>query len=146
LKELPYEDVEAICAIGDKGFDARDVMEEFYHRGITSALAVKETFRMGVRDELRKKSKEGYKLYGRDRYLVESLFGTVKQAIGSHFRVKLEDVAMEMALCTMLLYNLYIAVVLGVTERNRNIFRFCSFSHNLDPKKCNIKNNYRTPF
>ncbi|MEM0325272.1 MAG: hypothetical protein QXW35_05190, partial [Candidatus Aenigmatarchaeota archaeon] len=82
---LPNEDMEVICAIGDKGFDARDVMEEFYHRGRTSALAVKETFRMGVRDELRKKSKEGYKLYGRDRYLVESLFGTVKQAIGSHF-------------------------------------------------------------
>ncbi|MEM4619307.1 MAG: hypothetical protein QW607_03730 [Desulfurococcaceae archaeon] len=85
LKELPNEDVEARCAIGDKGFDARDVMEEFYHRGITSAVAVKETFRMGMRDELRKKSTEGYKLYGRDRYLVESLLGTSKQAIGSHF-------------------------------------------------------------
>jgi len=47
----------------------------------------------------------------------------------------LEDIAIKMALCTMLLYNLYIAVVLGVIERNRNIFRFCSFSHNLAPKE-----------
>jgi len=59
LRELSYEDVEAICALGDKGFDAIDVIEEFYHRGITPAVAVKETFRMGVRDELRKKSKGG---------------------------------------------------------------------------------------
>jgi len=51
--------------------------------------------------------------------------GTVKQAIGSHFRVKLEDIAIKMALCTMLLYKLYIAVVLGVIKRT--LFVTCFF-------------------
>jgi len=47
------------------------------------------------------------------------------QAIGNHFRVKLEDIAIKMTLYMMSLYNLYIAVVLGVIKRN--LFVTCFF-------------------
>ncbi|MEM1672952.1 MAG: hypothetical protein QXX12_02595 [Nanopusillaceae archaeon] len=123
LKILPYEDMEAVC-------------------GITPAMAVKETFRMGVRDELRKMSKEAYKPYGRNRYFIESLYGTVKQSIGSNFRVKLEDIAMKMALCTILLYNLYIAVVFGVIERNLFVTYILPRLFRLSPITWNKKRGY----
>lgn len=139
LKSLPYEEMDVICAIGDKGFDSIEIMEYLHNQGIIPAIAVKETFRMEVRDELRKMSKESYKIYGRDRYLIESLYGTVKQSIGSHFKVKLEDIAIRMALCTMILYNLYLAIMLGVIRKNLFVTYFLPQLPHISPITCTKK-------
>ena len=41
------------------------------------------------------------------RYLIENLFGTVKQKLSSHIRVRDKDIAMKFALIRILIFNLY---------------------------------------
>ena len=69
-KRLPF--------IADRGYDAIDI---------------KETFRVGIKHPLRKLSKENWSRYGRNRYMIEQLFGSIKQKIGSSFRLIREDLA-----------------------------------------------------
>ncbi len=81
---------------------------------------------MEVIDELKKMFKESYNIHG-----------------------KLEDIAIKMVLCTMILYNLYIAVVLGVVIKG-NLFlahlslSSYSFFQNLALIYWNVRSDYRT--
>jgi len=77
---------------------------------IEPAIRVKSSRHPKVRSELRLRSMENAKrkeIYGR-RYLVESLFGTIKQALSSHIRVRNAEIAMRFALVRVLLFNLYL--------------------------------------
>ncbi len=66
---------------------------------------------MGVKDPLRKMSLDNWRKYGRGRYRIEGVFGSIKQKLGSSFRVVREDISMKMALACALLWNLYMLVV-----------------------------------
>jgi len=63
------------------------VVQKIFDIGFVPAVKVKETFRMKVKNPLRKVSKENYERYGKEKYRIESLFGTIKQKLGSSFRV-----------------------------------------------------------
>lgn len=56
---------------------------------------------------MRKESKVLWDKWGKNRYLFESLFGTIKLKMGSHFRVKDKEIAQKMGLAAFLLYNMY---------------------------------------
>jgi|GEM_PF-3036825 len=94
LKKVPF--------IADKGYDAVDhakgVVQKVFDIGFVPPVKVKETFRMNIRHPLRKISKENYKKYGKVKYRIESLFGTIKQKLGSGLRVIREDIARKMVL------------------------------------------------
>jgi hypothetical protein len=68
------------------GDHAVDIIESLLDRGFEPAIRIKETMRMSIRHPLRKLSNENWKRYGRMRYRVEQLFGSIKQKIGSSFK------------------------------------------------------------
>ncbi|MCX7720672.1 MAG: transposase [Dictyoglomus thermophilum] len=43
--------------IGDKGYDSIEIIREIKERGFKPVIKIKETFRVGVKDELRKEAK-----------------------------------------------------------------------------------------
>jgi len=73
--------------IADKGYDAVDIIESLLNRGFEPAIRIKESMRMSIRHPLRKLSNENWKRYGKMRYRVEQLFGSIKQKIGSSFKL-----------------------------------------------------------
>jgi hypothetical protein len=79
--------------IADKGYDAVDIIESLLDRGFEPAIRIKETMRMSIRHPLRKLSNENWKRYRKMRYRVEQLFGSIKQKIGSSFKLLREDLA-----------------------------------------------------
>jgi len=79
--------------IADKGYDAVDIIESLLDRRFEPAIRIKETMRMSTRHALRKLSNENWKRYGRMRYRVEQLFGSIKQKIGSSFKLLREDLS-----------------------------------------------------
>ncbi|WP_068549908.1 hypothetical protein [Thermosulfidibacter takaii] len=76
---------------------------------------------------MRKESKVLWDKWGKNRYLFESLFGTIKLKMGSHFRVKDKEIAQKMGLAVFLLYNMYMLArfiyVLLLIENYLLIFR-----------------------
>ncbi|WP_121922726.1 transposase [Hydrogenothermus marinus] len=82
LKNIDISKIKVYSFIADKGFDSIKIMEDIAKSGVELAIRVKETFRINVKHPLRKKSKEGWNKFGRYRYLIESLFGNIKQKLG----------------------------------------------------------------
>jgi len=96
--------------VADRCYDSVEVMRKLCEMGIEPAIRVKQSRHSRVRSELRLRSMKNAKrkeIYGR-RYLVESLFGTIKQALSSHIRVRDAQIAMKFALVRVLLFNLYL--------------------------------------
>jgi len=96
--------------VADRCYDSVEVMRRLCEMGIECAIRVKQSRHSKVRSELRLRSMKNAKrkeIYGR-RYLVESLFGTMKQALSSHIRVRDAQIAMKFALVRVLLFNLHL--------------------------------------
>jgi len=111
---LPMVDaLKSFCSdgyfIADKCYDSVELMRRLVASGLEPAIKVKESRHFEIRSELRLRSKansERGDIYGK-RYLIESLFGTVKQKLSSHIKVKRDDIAMKFALIRILIFNLY---------------------------------------
>jgi len=61
--------------------------------------------RMSIKHPLRKLSKENWEKYGKVRYMVEQLFGSIKQKVGSSFNLLRKDLARKMAIACAILWN-----------------------------------------
>jgi hypothetical protein len=72
------------------------------------AIRIKETMRMSIRHPLRKLSNENWKRYGKMRYRVEQLFGSIKQKIGSSFKMLREDLARKASIACAILWNFWV--------------------------------------
>lgn len=93
--------------IGDKGFDAVDILERVRGLGCELAIKMKETWRVGIKHPLRKESKVGWERWGKEmRYLIEGVFGNIKLKLGSKFALIREDLALKRALAVFALYAL----------------------------------------
>ncbi|MFZ8859022.1 MAG: hypothetical protein ACO2PP_00735, partial [Thermocrinis sp.] len=57
---------------------------------------------------LRKLSNENWKRYGKMRYRVEQLFGSIKQKIGSSFKLLREDLARKAFIACAILWNFWV--------------------------------------
>lgn len=142
---LPIVDeIKQFCTDGffvaDKCYDSVELMSRLNLLGIKCAIKVKETIRVGVKNEMRKLSKfysEKREIYGK-RYLIESLFGTIKQKLSSHIKVKRDDIAMRFALIRVLIFNLH---ALFVTAPLIFFVLVCSLTFCLkNPKQKNLLN------
>ena len=86
------------------------MVQKIFDIGFVPAVKVKETFRAKLshaKGVVRKVSRENYERYGKERYRTESLFGTIKQKLGSGFRVIREDIARKMVLACAIIWNFY---------------------------------------
>jgi len=64
--------------------------------------------RMSIRHLLRKLSKENWERYGKIRYSIEQMFGSIKQKIGSSFNLLREDLARKASIACAILWNFYL--------------------------------------
>jgi hypothetical protein len=103
LKKL--EPQKGLPFIADKGYDVVDIIESLLDRGFEPAIRIKETMRMSIRHPLRKLSNENWKRYGKMRYRVEQLFGSLKQKIGSSFKLLREDLARKASIACAILWE-----------------------------------------
>ncbi len=55
-----------------------------------------------------KLSNENWKIYGKMRYRVEQLFGSIKQKIGSSFKLLREDLARKVCHACAILWNSWV--------------------------------------
>jgi Transposase DDE domain. len=106
LKELQPQ--KGLPFITDKGYDAVDIIESLLDRGFEPAIRIKETMRMSIRHPLRKLSNENWRRYGRMRYRVEQLFGSIKQKVGSSFKLLREDLARKASIACAILWNFWV--------------------------------------
>jgi hypothetical protein len=106
LKRLKPQ--KGLLFIADKGYDAVDIIESLLDRGFEPAIRIKETMRMSIRHPLRKLSNGNWKRYGKMRYRVEQLFGSIKQKIGSSFKLLREDLARKASLACAILWNFWV--------------------------------------
>jgi len=72
--------------LGDKAYDSRKFIEFVLLAGLKLYVKVRESFRSEIRSEVRLKCKELLKTEGiyRFRGLIESIFGEIKQDLGSY--------------------------------------------------------------
>uniref|UniRef100_A0A7V4DX96 IS4/IS5 family transposase n=1 Tax=Dictyoglomus thermophilum TaxID=14 RepID=A0A7V4DX96_DICTH len=99
--------------VGDKAYDSIELIKEIEKRGIKPAIKVKETFRVDVRDEKRKRSKrysEDKKIY-KERNRIESVFGNVKRGGRDYFNTKIENLARIYAISLFVLFNIRILLI-----------------------------------
>jgi hypothetical protein len=94
--------------IADKGYDAVDIIESLLDRRFEPAIRIKETMRMSIRYPLRKLSNENWKRYGKMRYRVEQLFGSIKQKVGSSFKLLREDLSRKASIACAILWNFWV--------------------------------------
>jgi hypothetical protein len=57
---------------------------------------------------LRKLSNENWKRYGKMRYRVEQLFGSIKQKVDSSFKLLREDLARKASIACAILWNFWV--------------------------------------
>ena len=106
LKGVEPSLFKGIPLIADKCYDSIKIMKRLRELKIRPAIRVKETHRKGIKHYLRKRSKVLWNKWGGNRYLIESFFGTIKSKMGSHFKVKRENIAQKMGLALLVLYNM----------------------------------------
>jgi hypothetical protein len=86
----------------------RSIIESLLDRGFEPAIRIKETMRMSIRHPLRKLSNENWERYGKMRYRVEQLFGSIKQKIGLSFKLLREDLARKASIACAILWNFWV--------------------------------------
>jgi phosphoribosyl-ATP pyrophosphohydrolase len=99
--------------IGDKAYDSTELIKDIENRGIKPAIKVKETFRIDVKDERRKRAKrysEDEKVY-KERNRIESVFGNVKRGGRDYFNTKKENLARIYAISLFILFNIRILLI-----------------------------------
>ena len=108
LKDRPF--------LGDKAYDSIEFIEKLLLLGVKPYIKIKETFRKGIKSEVRKmckelvESDEVYKQRGR----IESIFGEVKQDLGSYERTKNFEIAQLFVMAKFALFNLWgLSLLLG---------------------------------
>jgi len=97
--------------IADKGYDSVDIIQTLLDKGFEPAVRIKETMRMSIKHPLRKLSKENWEKYGKVRYMVEQLFGSIKQKVGSSFNLLREDLARKASIACAILWNFWLLVI-----------------------------------
>ena len=106
LEELPRGPF-----IADKGYDAVDVVERVMKFGCEPAIGMKQSWRMRIRNWLRRMSFENWERYRKRRYRIEGVFGSIKLKVGSSFTLIREDLAKKMAIACAILWNLYMIIL-----------------------------------
>jgi len=103
LREVlaPFDALPPCPVVGDRGYDAVDVLERLQQLGAEPALR-----RYALRHPLRRASQEGWRRWGKRRYRVEGFFGMMKLKMGSVFPLVREDLALRRALAVAVLCNL----------------------------------------
>jgi len=94
--------------LGDKAYDSEEFIGLVLSSGLLPYIKVKESFRRRVKSELRLKCKELVEsddVY-RFRGLIESIFGEIKQDVGSYERTKSFRIAQLFVLAKFILFNL----------------------------------------
>ncbi|MFZ8787667.1 transposase [Thermocrinis sp.] len=97
--------------IADKGYDAVDIIESLLDSGFEPAIRIKEIMRMSIRHPLRKLSNESWERYGKMSYRVEQLFGSIKQKIGSSFKLMREDLARKASIACVFVISVWYLVL-----------------------------------
>ena len=105
LEDLPRKPF-----IADKGYDAVDVIERLIKFGCEPEVRMKQTWRMRIRNSLRRMSFENWEKYRKKRYRIEGVFGSIKLKVGSSFALIREDLAKKMAIACAILWNLYMII------------------------------------
>jgi hypothetical protein len=82
--------------------------------------------RMSIRHPLRKLSDENWKRYGKMRYRVEQLFGSIKQKIGSSFKLLREDLARK---ASSISWDIYVKLKNLYLDFFHNIYLLCYHHH-----------------
>ena len=96
--------------LGDKAYDSVRFIELLENIGLESYIKIKETFRKGIKSEVRLRAKrliESNKLY-HFRGLIEEIFGEIKNDVGSYERTKSFHVAQLFVLAKFCLFNLWV--------------------------------------
>ncbi len=77
---------------------------------------------MSIRHPLRKLSNENWKRHGKMRYRVEQLFGSIKQKIGSSFKLLREDLAWNFWLLATYLFFYFCLVSCTIATLKGRLF------------------------
>jgi len=96
--------------LGDKAYDSVRFLELVEVAGLKPYVKVKETFRKSVKSKARLRAKrlvESDRLH-RYRGLIESIFGEIKQDVGSYERTKSFHIAQVFVLAKFCLFNLWV--------------------------------------
>jgi len=88
-----------------------DVIERVMKFGCEPAIGMKQSWRMRIRNWLRRMSFENWERYRRERYRIEGVFGSMKLKLGSSFTLVREDLAKKMAIACAILWNLYMIIL-----------------------------------
>ncbi len=96
--------------IGDKAYDSVRFIELVTSTGLKPYVKVKESSRKSVRSEVRLKAKRVVESEGVYRYrgLVESIFGEIKQEIGSYERTRSFHLTRLFVVAKFILFNLWV--------------------------------------
>jgi len=97
--------------IADKGYDSVDIIQTLLDKGFEAAISIKETMKMSIKHSLRKLSKGNWEKYGKVRYKIEQLFGSIKQKVGSSFNLLREDLARKASIACAILWNFWLLVI-----------------------------------